>query len=173
VDSAWHQSFSGAATAARAVVEHHDKLDPDGCLVRFSSQPAAREKRARLVSARMKMAGVVALTYAMSLRRAPFTLDYGRLMGVRYRRYSRSSAIAETGALGQTRTRWLDRSNDPQPPSVPGTRTSLRPFSLESNKRLVSQTEVARRRCCATRPKLSTCDLDFRTRPYARQQDVC
>jgi hypothetical protein len=28
------------------------------------------------------MAGVVAPTYAMSLRRAPFTLDYGRLMGV-------------------------------------------------------------------------------------------
>jgi len=40
LDTAWHQSFSGAATAARAVVEHRDKLDPDGCLVRFGSQPA-------------------------------------------------------------------------------------------------------------------------------------
>ena len=40
LDTAWHQSFSGVAQATRAVAEHRGKLDPDGCLVRFGSQPA-------------------------------------------------------------------------------------------------------------------------------------
>ena len=39
LDAAWHQSFSGVAKATRAVVKHHDTLDLDGCLVRFTSQP--------------------------------------------------------------------------------------------------------------------------------------
>jgi len=39
LDMAWHQSFSGVAQATRAVAAHRGKLDPDGCLVRFSSQP--------------------------------------------------------------------------------------------------------------------------------------
>jgi len=43
LDTAWHQRFSGVAQATRAVAEHRGKLDPDGCLVRFGSQPT-REK---------------------------------------------------------------------------------------------------------------------------------
>jgi hypothetical protein len=39
LDMAWYQSFSEVAQATRAVAEHRGKLDPDGCLVRFDSQP--------------------------------------------------------------------------------------------------------------------------------------
>ena len=41
LDAVWHQSFSGVAIATRAVAEHRGRLDPDGCLVRFTSQPTA------------------------------------------------------------------------------------------------------------------------------------
>jgi len=46
LDTAWHRSFSGAATAARALAEQRDTLDPDGCLVRFGSQPTSEKQGA-------------------------------------------------------------------------------------------------------------------------------
>ena len=55
LDTDWHQSFSGAATAARAVAEYCDCLIPTGVWCDSVRNQRVR-KRTRLVFARMKMA---------------------------------------------------------------------------------------------------------------------
>ena len=82
LDMAWHQRFSGVAEATRAVAEHRGKLDPDGCLVRFSSQPTERENGCASESVRMKM---VALHERNQLRGVSVALDNGPANGCRLR----------------------------------------------------------------------------------------
>ena len=84
LDTAWHQRFSGVAHATRAVAGQRGKLDPDGCLVRFGFATSRARKRARLDSARSKVAYVVASYHRNGLRLFDFVLDSGRLMDVRF-----------------------------------------------------------------------------------------
>jgi hypothetical protein len=82
MDTAWHQSFSGTANAVRAVVKHHDKLDLDGCLVRFTSQPTERGNGCGQVC---KKQGGMALCFEVSQPDCDvfiWSLTTGRLMGV-------------------------------------------------------------------------------------------
>ena len=84
LDMAWYQRFSGVAKATRAVAEHRGKLDPDGCLVRFISQPTRRENGCGYGLQEGRWRALLNTFNAIGLRRFCFALDNGRLMGVRF-----------------------------------------------------------------------------------------
>jgi hypothetical protein len=70
------------AQATRAVAKHRGKLDPDGCLVRFASQPAERENGRGQSLQERRWRALLQNIDATILRRFDFVLDSGRLMGV-------------------------------------------------------------------------------------------
>jgi hypothetical protein len=79
LDTAWHQRFSGVAQATRAVAAYRGELDPDGCLVRFGSQPAERENGRDWSLHEGRWHALLHSVDAIILRRFDFVLDSGRL----------------------------------------------------------------------------------------------
>ena len=73
----------GRQMAARAVAEHRDKLDLDGCLVRFSSQPT-NEKTGAISMSRTED-GLALFFNAMVCEVVILPLTSDRLMGVKSR----------------------------------------------------------------------------------------